>query len=187
MIIRVMSEVKLREDEYDLVKEIASSILGLPLPTQLAKRERRLLTQGSLYLMSTHDQPPLVTGPSHIPSGRNSKLVAAINAWGSTATSFHSYDTTSSVSGYGAYQPLTTRPEDHLSKLKWEAGSDSDSRPLPHHMAVYAFIFTDIMVLVTPISGQPASDGCPKWRLLEKIGVSRVLNVTAHDEECSGL
>lgn len=50
MIIRIMSEVKLREDEYDSVKDIASRIKNLPHFTRLAKRERRLLTQGLLDL-----------------------------------------------------------------------------------------------------------------------------------------
>lgn len=50
MIIRVMSEVKLREDEYHSVKDIASRINNFPLSARLAKRERRLLTQGLLDL-----------------------------------------------------------------------------------------------------------------------------------------
>lgn len=50
MIIRVMSEVKLREDEYHSVKDIASRINNFPLSARLAKRERRLLSQGLLDL-----------------------------------------------------------------------------------------------------------------------------------------
>ena len=50
MIIRVMSEVKLREDEYHSVKDIASRINNFPLSVRLAKRERRLLSQGLLDL-----------------------------------------------------------------------------------------------------------------------------------------
>lgn len=43
-----MNEVKAREDEYDLVKEISKGIEGLPSTTHLARRERRLLAHGLL-------------------------------------------------------------------------------------------------------------------------------------------
>ncbi|KAG8987504.1 hypothetical protein FRB90_003309, partial [Tulasnella sp. 427] len=48
MVIKVMQEVKVREDEYDLVKNLAERIKGLPDGFQLASRERRLIAQGLL-------------------------------------------------------------------------------------------------------------------------------------------
>ncbi|KAG8898653.1 hypothetical protein FRC01_010828, partial [Tulasnella sp. 417] len=48
MVIKVMQEVKAREDEYDLVKNLAERIKGLPDGFILANRERRLIAQGLL-------------------------------------------------------------------------------------------------------------------------------------------
>lgn len=46
-----MNEVKVREEEYGFVKDIASRLEGLSVP--LARRERRLLHDGLLYLTSS--------------------------------------------------------------------------------------------------------------------------------------
>lgn len=46
--LRVLHEVKVREDEYTFVKDIESRIDGLSPSTQLARRERRLLWHGEL-------------------------------------------------------------------------------------------------------------------------------------------
>ncbi|THH18555.1 hypothetical protein EW146_g2465 [Bondarzewia mesenterica] len=46
--IHIMREVKIREEEYDLVKDIMSRIHGLPPSVQLARRERRFLARGRL-------------------------------------------------------------------------------------------------------------------------------------------
>jgi hypothetical protein len=48
MIHRVMNEVKIREDEYDLVKTVSSQIRGLQQSKKLARRERRLLIKGDV-------------------------------------------------------------------------------------------------------------------------------------------
>ncbi|SCV72134.1 BQ2448_4828 [Microbotryum intermedium] len=45
-IIRVMQEVKSREDEYEDLKRIESKMRGLPQGFRLAQRDRRLLAQG---------------------------------------------------------------------------------------------------------------------------------------------
>jgi hypothetical protein len=50
-----MTEVKIREDEYDLIKNIAGRIQGLPSSVQLARRERRLLTEGLLQRTEIKD------------------------------------------------------------------------------------------------------------------------------------
>ncbi|KAG6841588.1 hypothetical protein C0991_009344 [Blastosporella zonata] len=51
MVIRVMTEVKLREDEYDTVQEYLACIQGLSSSARIATRERRLLHQGVLHLV----------------------------------------------------------------------------------------------------------------------------------------
>lgn len=48
MVIKVMQEVKAREDEYDLVKNLTERVKGLPNGFILATRERRLIAQGLL-------------------------------------------------------------------------------------------------------------------------------------------
>jgi len=46
-----MTEVKVREDEYNLLKRFSARIQGLPLADKLAIRERRLLHSGPLSLV----------------------------------------------------------------------------------------------------------------------------------------
>ncbi|EFP75418.2 uncharacterized protein PGTG_00749 [Puccinia graminis f. sp. tritici CRL 75-36-700-3] len=46
--IRVLQEVKEREDEYEKLKKMESRVRGLPLGFKLARRDRRLLAQGLL-------------------------------------------------------------------------------------------------------------------------------------------
>src|SRR5260370_4983771 len=48
LVIRVMQEVKAREEEYDYVKSLATRITGMPPGFKLARRERRLIAQGLL-------------------------------------------------------------------------------------------------------------------------------------------
>ena len=48
LVIRVMQEVKAREEEYDYVKSLAARIAGMPPGFKLARRERRLIAQGLL-------------------------------------------------------------------------------------------------------------------------------------------
>lgn len=48
LVIRVMQEVKAREEEYDYVKSLAARITGMPPGFKLARRERRLIAQGLL-------------------------------------------------------------------------------------------------------------------------------------------
>lgn len=47
MVLRVLREVRLREQEYEFVKDIASNIESLPSAHLLAQRERRLLWHGA--------------------------------------------------------------------------------------------------------------------------------------------
>ncbi|KAF9554908.1 hypothetical protein CPC08DRAFT_821396 [Agrocybe pediades] len=48
MLMKVMTEVKVREDEYNLLKAFSSRIQGMLSSTKLATRERRLLHSGPL-------------------------------------------------------------------------------------------------------------------------------------------
>ncbi|KAG8999685.1 hypothetical protein FRB94_005988 [Tulasnella sp. JGI-2019a] len=55
-VIKVMQEVKAREEEYDLIKSLANRIKGLPPGFQLAHRDRRLVAQGLLRRMNPSDK-----------------------------------------------------------------------------------------------------------------------------------
>ncbi|KAF5375847.1 hypothetical protein D9615_008234 [Tricholomella constricta] len=70
MFIRVMTEVKVREDEYDMIQRFAARIQGLAPSSQLATRERRLLHQGILHLTdveeTTSNDLSATTGTSKI-------------------------------------------------------------------------------------------------------------------------
>jgi hypothetical protein len=94
MVIRVMSEVKTREDEYDLVKDISAHIHGLP-SVQLARRERRLLVHGLLQHVEGDSTKNGCSSDSSSPARslgfdfserkdgerRGSRLLDAINEW----------------------------------------------------------------------------------------------------------
>ncbi|GAA6000011.1 hypothetical protein JCM10207_006012 [Rhodosporidiobolus poonsookiae] len=54
--IRVMQEVKTREDEYDEAKVLQSRIRGLPDSFQLAARDRRLVAHGVLRRVHVNDR-----------------------------------------------------------------------------------------------------------------------------------
>ncbi|KAG6826253.1 hypothetical protein H0H92_000561 [Tricholoma furcatifolium] len=67
MFIRVMTEVKLREDEYDLIQQFAARIQGLTPSDQLSSRERRLLHHGILELVDVEaNDLPVSSGTSKL-------------------------------------------------------------------------------------------------------------------------
>ncbi|KAJ8516741.1 hypothetical protein ONZ45_g5983 [Pleurotus djamor] len=107
LMIRVMTEVKIREDEYELAKGINKRVKGLPQGFDLASRDRRLLHEGPLALMpcssdtqgySSVTKSSTLT-PRWEPAQRNSRLVEAINGWDNSRRA-RSDSTTSSATGY---------------------------------------------------------------------------------------
>lgn len=78
VVIRILREVKTREEDYELVKSVLSNVQGLHPQHQLARRERKLIAHGSLLricdALSNHDKrkrqgmslalPPSRTPPS---------------------------------------------------------------------------------------------------------------------------
>ncbi|KAJ7471946.1 Dbl homology domain-containing protein [Mycena latifolia] len=130
MVIKVMTEVKIREDEYDLMKSISRRIKGPPSSLPLARRGRRLLFHGQLLrVRADHEGLSVVDSilfddsrkSRAEPPKRSSNLVHAIQEWdqrrersgsvksngsSSTAASFSSHGTTSSSVGSSG-PPLT--------------------------------------------------------------------------------
>ncbi|KAI0273251.1 hypothetical protein BGY98DRAFT_998319 [Russula aff. rugulosa BPL654] len=88
-IIRVMREVKLQEEEYELVKDRMEHIKGLPTSVQLAHRSRRLLARGRLERENPRGKTRAATtggelhehGRSHHLAGvRQSRLISVIQS-----------------------------------------------------------------------------------------------------------
>lgn len=230
VVIRVMNEVKRREEEYNLVKDISVSIKGLPSSIQLARRERRLLAKGPLLRVGLGGGDPLTVAAQpgtqdrsfldqtngnllsisdlNFPQ-RTPRLFDAINQWGvrrersgsvksyaSSALSFKSYETTSTISS----SDLMTPSSDNFSGIQY--GVDSPSRTMAHEVLyskhrspptspgqqepseaceVYVFVFTDLVLLVTPLPSQHIRPGhdLHKWQVLDGIGMAKVLGVTS--------
>ncbi|KAJ7086437.1 Dbl homology domain-containing protein [Mycena belliarum] len=128
MVIKVMTEVKIREDEYDLVKSISRRIKGLPSSAPLAKRGRRLLFHGQLFRVpldiQSHDPCLSLSSDPHKshmdPPKRASNLVHAIHEWdkhrersgsvksnGSASTTTSSYSYAASSSSASSEPPVT--------------------------------------------------------------------------------
>lgn len=231
MIIRVMQEVKTREDEYLLVKDIASRVEGLPLSTQLARRERRLLAHGKLQrvhggenfemslehsssssqvstndfvpqsdssLLSTHRSRSMRTGrmsPCVSRASSDFSEHASISSTSSEApvtpaqTQFE-IDRYPTSSPYSLPGSLGISPSRCQSSQAMKSGDDSRScAPGPikdktKQTPVYAFVFTDLILLATTINARRRSKSIREdretWRLLEDAGMSRILAITDH-------
>lgn len=120
MVIRVMTEVKIREDEYILLKTFAARVKGLLSPSELATRERRLLQSGPLALVVSdltgtlkENRKSSTWNPGRGASRtkRVSKLMDAIS--GSSGTVFEkteSVNSSSTGSSFGANVPATSTP-----------------------------------------------------------------------------
>lgn len=203
-----MQEVKAREEEYELVKNLASRIKGLPSNFELARRERRLVAQGSLRRIHLTDKECHVLDSSLdvAASGNSNSPLRRMTSVSSDASSF---------TGDWAYHPVirtdnlpcseTDRslPADSpssdtihdsrpgISRVATPSRSRSSSirsalRPKLKESSVYAFVFTDLMILTTPMSeklhllrtSKNGTEVKETWKLVDDVGISRVLGVT---------
>ncbi|KAF8641638.1 hypothetical protein AX16_009864 [Volvariella volvacea WC 439] len=173
LIIKVLTEVKIREDEYELIKHLSKRIKGLPSSSQLAQRERRLLLQGILYVTLTdatfnslEAQPTTWVSPSlgnllcpRVPD-RTSRLIDAVNQWSlhrqrsdslastSTDTSASCYSTTSSTSGTYFSPPRPSQIPVLSSKLKSkpQRADLALPRPLPQLTKEHGLLSVQVFV-----------------------------------------
>ncbi|KAI0739440.1 hypothetical protein C8Q80DRAFT_1198706 [Daedaleopsis nitida] len=158
MVIKVMEEVKLREDEYDFVKDLASRINGLSPEVPLARRARRLLWYGYLIqsdaassALDSATGPPnaspsrtAVPSPSlrRAPAQRASRLVSAVKDWdarrarsgsaSSYASSLLSVQTSDTVSSASSASVLATPRSDRFRgwDIRARSGSLSQKKAL---------------------------------------------------------
>ncbi|KAI0660284.1 hypothetical protein C8Q70DRAFT_85619 [Cubamyces menziesii] len=233
--VRVMEEVKRREDEYDFVKELSSRIDGLPTAPPLARRARRLLWYGSLECSVPETsrrsdcaaQTPSATprtgngnlgrvvNPQQSEGRTPSRLATAIRDWktrrsraGSFSSSLSStlsvqtYETTSSASSASV---LVTPRSDQFPSIritgrngaKGHARSPQVPQSIPESRVesrtLNVMVFSDMILLAVPSSndglsaGQAHSDEEERSRLLEGIGLSRILGVAELGERSVSL
>lgn len=143
---KVMSEVKTREDEYELTKSIAQYIINLPETFELAKRDRKLLIQGMLHRVNpAQEETDSYRIKTRLPVRRNSppgfsrsaRLVGAINEWeqrrvrSGSLKSIASDSTSSSLRSQETAQyldhPVTT-PSSFVFQTKLNGSKDYSSR-----------------------------------------------------------
>lgn len=165
VLIKVMTEVKAREDEYDASKRLLARVRGLPAGSGLLCRERRLLHHGPLVRLPPPDTPMGDQDDGGPPGQRNSRLMEAINDWdrrkraGSNATA-GSYATT--VGSYGGRSVTSAKSVTELQ----------EGRVGSVRSAVYAFVFSDVILLAAPVAGER-----DVWILCEDVGVARVVGL----------
>ncbi|KAF8623275.1 hypothetical protein AX17_007481 [Amanita inopinata Kibby_2008] len=187
VIIRVMTEVKAREDEHDLIKALVGTIQGLPANLILANRERRLLHQGRLYLTAQDRTPRLgdqsVAKPQTQSTykerigNRISRLASAVQAWDSRRGRSGSIKSTaSSCAGLSihsnASQNFSFETERSQSPLE-AINTCNDLK------AFHIFVFSDLVILATPIFENTAG---AKFQLTNQIGLSRIFHAEVESD-----
>ena len=172
MVIRVMTEVKIREDEYNLLKVFSSRIQGLPAGNSLATRERRLLYSGPLSLildniaMSSDISRESVDTKQKSDfkrTNRASKFMDAFNASGSvfekpdsvnSATTNLAPPTSSTPakSSWFSRLPLRKKSSPKMSAPSGDSTKDRNiAMSLPpvtlRSVPLHAFVFSDLVLL----------------------------------------
>ncbi|KAF8966078.1 hypothetical protein BDZ97DRAFT_1993886 [Flammula alnicola] len=204
MVIRVMTEVKIREDEYNLLKAFSSRIQGLSSSNDLATRERRLLHSGPLAVSDFSPTSEGTFNPSShgqtteaSRAKRGSRLLDAIST--SSSTIFERSDSVKSTSTGNSFSsdvPATSTPvkssNSWFSRLPLRkrsrsksplpmAGPTRDHSDLQHSpptalrtVSVHAFVFNDLVLLAQP---SQTSGHEPQWILSKDLGIFRPLSI----------
>ena len=185
--IRVLSEVKDREDAYELVKMTCSGIKGIS-SVHLVHRERRLLICGSLTCVQvSNDETTLSLDPpanvqtasrsdiSVFPDRRTrraDKLSKAINVWRGRSNSVKS--TASTVVSFGT-APSTFDVD--LGQIQQPALPTPVVRIESEPVDVEVVVFSDLVLLATRLSA--GGDGVEACDLepLGGFGLARIVSV----------
>ncbi|KAI9464387.1 hypothetical protein F5148DRAFT_1285886 [Russula earlei] len=204
-VIRVMREVKLQEDEYELVREKLGQIKGLPASLQLAHRSRRLLARGRLE----RDFPGGKTRTTNIGGElhehrrsvqgtgmRQSRLISVIQSRAMRSDSIRttSESNTSMASQFSdnlktTYPPdmaqRSTSPSSFPGHNSWErqftSPGNAHSSLETREKMLYTLVFNDLVLLASPPYNSTGHHQremqTESWNLIEGIGISRVLKV----------
>jgi hypothetical protein len=198
-----MREVKLQEEEYELVKDRLRHIKGLPATLQLAHRSRRLLARGRLDRDTSRYNARTATvgreAQDHRHSNqaagvRQSRLISAIQSRAMRSDSIRttSESSNSVVSHFSDDSQTKPYSSDFLQRSTsasslgpkniWERQSTaSRNAHAIVESTLYILVFNDLVLLASNIfdaSGQTdRTIQVASWGLLEGIGISRVLQV----------
>ncbi|KAF5347174.1 hypothetical protein D9758_011052 [Tetrapyrgos nigripes] len=155
LVIKTLNEVKKREEEYEFVKTLSERIDGLPISAQLARRERRLLCQGSL-LQEERLQTQREDSTAKSPASKISRMSGLVNAIqegrgrsgstssASTGTSFRSVETMAS----------------------------------PPPVSLQVLVFSDLVVFAaTRARRENQEQGTERWSLCPDTGICRIVDV----------
>jgi hypothetical protein len=205
-IIRVMREVKLQEEEYELVKDRMGHIKGLPTSVQLAHRSRRLLARGRLERENPRGKARAGTtggelhedGRSHHPAGvRQSRLISVIQSRAVRSDSIRTTSESNASIGSRFSDDLQSKPypsgylrhSRSASSLArqdvWErqftSPRNAPSIPETRAETLYTLVFNDLVLFASPICDSSARHDREMpgdlWNIIEGIGISRVLKV----------
>ena len=204
-IIRVMREVKLQEEEYELVKDRLGHIKGLPTSVQLAHRSRTLLARGRLERDNPRGKACAASttgaglhehGRSHHAVGvRQSRLIGVIQSRAVRSDSIRTTSESNASIGSRFSSDLQGKPYPsdffrHSPSASSLARQDVWERqfttPRNAHSTLdaptetlYALVFNDLALFASPIYDSSARHDreMPEdsWNLIEGIGISRVL------------
>ncbi|KAJ7074635.1 hypothetical protein C8F01DRAFT_1101271 [Mycena amicta] len=179
--IQIMTEVKVREDDYDVVKNISERIRGLPC---IAKRGLRLLHQGQLLRLGPADDRYHENAPKRAEKAAD-PLRQRRDRSGSLASS------TASSSSDAPDAPLSPRFFDRRSSIPKLKAPESpmlhERRVVDTHSSsqpVQVFVFTDLIVFASASRRKSRhASAAEEWTLLENRGVVKLLGVTQPDDQ----
>jgi hypothetical protein len=206
-IIRVMREVKVQEEEYELVKDRLGHIKGLPATLQLAHRSRRLLARGRLERENPRGDDRSATigrelhehRQSHHATGvRQSRLISVIQSRAVRSDSMRTTSESNTSIGSHFSDDLQSNPypldffrhSPSASSLArqdlWERQftSPRNAPPIPESRVetLYILVFNDLVLFASPVYDPSTCHDREmpgdSWTLIEGIGISRVLKVT---------
>lgn len=170
MIAHVLHEVKVREEEYDFVKNMSSRVEGLLPSVQLARRERRLLWHGELVYHPTSSK-----ADAHGRRNSHARSAPTVLSSGSSNRSGQHRAPTIVVS------PCPDSPALDESK-QWSnsTGKRAEKGSSVQPFIVRVSIFTDILLLAEMVSRADA-DGGEKFGLLLDVGISKILDMSLQE------
>jgi hypothetical protein len=200
LVIKVMTEVKIREDEYNLIKRFSTRIQGLSASSQLATRDRRLLHSGPLGLVVSDRGPTRAkrnSGSGNKSTGeskRSSKLADSICDWAYDVEKSGSAKSRKSVkpstpfggpspnpaakSSWFSRLPLRKRSRSKSSLSGKEAASAGDVQPVVdvslQCIPIHGFVFNDLVLLA---QSKSPSDDDPLWVLIRDVGIIKPLSI----------
>lgn len=197
-----MRQVKLREEEYNFVKDLVTGIRGLSDSMHLMRRERRLLAHGALQRIYLRKQDLQAlhghqsdSAPDKSTRGRQRREVPmmgrsrpAIRRRANSLDSCLSEGVSiSSISSLASETSLDSDTYLRVSeKAKLRTAARGAKAPVINVAArerlkmspLYVFVFKDIALLTVPLSRRQ-NDGKTQsnWELSEDVGICRILSV----------